>query len=64
MNGAPNATDLGGRVLMLGDTRGVSGGQYAVGRTKVENGQIPGPVGSNQEEHNVEQVYLYVKKDC
>ena len=64
VNGNATATPTGGRTLMLGDTRGVAGGQYALGRTEIANYKIPGPVSLEEGELTTTVAWLFVKKDC
>ena len=64
VNGDATTDPVGGRTFMLGDTRGVNGGQYALGRTQIQNGLLPGPVHTDLKEYSDIIVYLYVKKDC
>ena len=64
VNGNSTALPSGGRTLMLGDTRGVSSGFFAVGSTVASSAYMPGPVGADGTGHYSSVIRLYVKKDC
>ena len=63
VNGDASAEPNGRRTLMLGDTRGVNGGHYAVGRTQNGQSVLYGPVLEDLVEQVTDVVYLYVKKN-
>ena len=62
VNGDGSAQPNGGRTLMLGDTRGVDGGHYAVGRTQNGQSVLHGPVLDDLVGRFTEVVRLLVKK--
>ena len=61
-NGNATTLSLGGRTLMLVDTRGVSSGFFAVGSTVTINTPMPGLVGIDETDYYTSIFWLYVKK--